>query len=709
MKKHRLLLILGVVPLIIGVTSCSKEKEDERLDGYYGYDASLFTVPSEEGYSSDVYAVMYANDRFYIPVNYQNKDIELYDDMHSVIYCVDKDGQIDYSLQFDHSCYPRFISDNSFVYTSDNNIVFVDIDTGETDHVITFEGEEQLWSLFDLNGRYAITTENAVILCDDEYNEISRITDDDLFIGDIFESEGHYYATRYTYQVEYVELDFDHGTYSTLFDEKDIGADSGTLRDNYIINDDGVFLINPATMTIEQMADWGNTNRIPPSKTGGDYICPVDDLHIAECYSYMDGTCDVVLYTYNSGRDYADAQKIVIGGYNVNSDLSMRWAIYLFNSAHDDYRIVIDDYSDEYGASTGTEFATQTAALIAYFNQGNAPDIFYGDYFDYRSMADMGMLMNLNGDDADQYIKTGDITESVLDAMTFGDDLYVVFPSYYFYGYWGLDSVFGGTADVSYRDLPAYANGISIYGNTWNYNIAYDIIGRDIDELLRLKREGILRDEVKEAVEYAVTYGVAADFPLDMIILPDKVSVAQGQYLMASGVVNDIWFFAGEEIQAGARFDYIGYPSFFGSTHVINARGLTAISADTGHADMCLEFLGYLMSDKVQYVNMHSGQIPVRESIINNMLQYAVDPAGIPEDGTDYLSWASGMEAIPSETAEDLRRAIDSADALSAVDWGLYNIIVDEISSYDYQGRSVDNITDSLTSRLEVYLDENYS
>jgi len=94
MKKHRLLLILGVVPLIIGVTSCSKEKEDERLDGYYGYDASLFTVPSEEGYSSDVSSVMYANDRFYIPVNYQNKDIELYDDMHSVIYCVDKDGQI---------------------------------------------------------------------------------------------------------------------------------------------------------------------------------------------------------------------------------------------------------------------------------------------------------------------------------------------------------------------------------------------------------------------------------------------------------------------------------------------------------------------------------------------------------------------------------------------------------------------------------------
>ena len=87
----------------------------------------------------------------------------------------------------------------------------------------------------------------------------------------------------------------------------------------------------------------------------------------------------------------------------------------------------------------------------------------------------------------------------------------------------------------------------------------------------------------------------------------------------------------------------------------------------------------------------------------------AVDPGSIPEDGTDYLSWASGMEAIPSETAEDLRRAIDSADTLSAVDWGLYNIIVDEISSYDYQGRSVDSITDSLTSRLEVYLDENYS
>lgn len=710
-NKKIIYMFIVLIPIIALITSCSKDSDSgSRVDGYYGYDTSLFAVPSHEGYRSFIPCVFYGDDRFYISVSYENEDPELYDDTHSAIYCVDKDGKIDHTLDFDYLCIPQMIHDDSFVYTSENNLIFMDMDSGETEKVITFDNAGYLFGVYDLNGSYGLVCENTIVLLDKDCNEVSRINDSKLQnVMSVFESDGRYFATVYTYRLSFIELDFDNHSFTTLFDTADLDCNDADIYGKYIINTDGEYKIDPAKMTVEQMADWYNTNVIPPSKAGGDFYCPVDDLRMAECYNYFDGTSEVVLYSYNSQRDYADAKKIVIGGYNVNSDLSMRWAIYEFNCNHDDYRIVIDDYSDGYSASTGSEYASQTAALISYFNDGNAPDIYYGDFFDYDSMAARGMLLDLDSIEDNSYFSLDDITPSVREAMRSGDGIYAVFPAYYFSGYWGLNSIFNGQTEVTYRDLPDYANGISIYGNTWNYNIAYDIIGRDVPELVSLRQSGRLEDEIRDAVEFAVTYGVASDFPLDMITLADKRSVAQGQFLFATGVVNDVWLFADEETEAGAGFDYIGFPSMQGSVHMINPRGITAISADSEYTELCLEFLGYLMSDKVQHINMLNGQLPVDESLIDDMLLYAVDPSGVPEDDPYLMSWVSGREAIPGEIADDLRRAIDSIDTVSGVDWGLYSIIVDEISSYDYQGKSTDEIADSLTSRLEVYIDENYS
>ena len=52
---------------------------------------------------------------------------------------------------------------------------------------------------------------------------------------------------------------------------------------------------------------------------------------------------------------------------------------------------------------------------------------------------------------------------------------------------------------------------------------------------------------------------------------------------------------------------------------------------------------------------------------------------------------------------------LSSVDTLATYDWGLYNIIWEEINSYDLMGKTPDEISVSLRSRLDLYAAENYS
>lgn len=52
--------------------------------------------------------------------------------------------------------------------------------------------------------------------------------------------------------------------------------------------------------------------------------------------------------------------------------------------------------------------------------------------------------------------------------------------------------------------------------------------------------------------------------------------------------------------------------------------------------------------------------------------------------------------------------SIDSIDSVISYDWGLYNIICDEIDSYYIQGKSEDEIAKTLQSRIDLYVAENY-
>lgn len=705
---HRLTIIVLMLALSIITVSC-KTTNDERIPGSYGYDTCLFTIPYEDGYNAYVCNIEKYDDNYFIEVGYE-RIMSTNEEMHSKIYVVNNEGSLVSLQEFDYFCIPEIITKDEYIYSSNNSIVCLSR-KGELIRVVNLDEVGFIYAIEQLDDGFAVVTENTISLYDKEWNRLSQIIDGQLAYLDyslpIFEDNNRFFGVLQQNGSVFVEYDFDNNSIETRFDSDDIDISINNLIGNYFFNNEGEYRIDPTNMEIRKLADWNAINTIPPSKSGGDDYYVFDDYCFAKAYNYSDGSCDVVLYKYNSTIDYSNACKIVIGGYNIKQDLLISWAAYLFNSTHDDYRIVLEDYIDEYNGSSASDQAAATAELISHFSYGNGPDIYYGNGFDYNMMSQSGMVEDLSRINH-IYLSNDDITPSVLNSMKSGDKQYLFFPAYYFDGYLGLHSVFNGNTEVAFNDLQSIANNKSIYGSIYDYNIAYDILGRNMNELINLRNSESFERIIEQVVDHSTTNGISADTPTGIIEIPDMNSVANGEYLLSLMILSDIQDFERYESSAGASFDYIGYPSINGSVHLAQGVGLIAISSDSDHKEQCYEFLRILMSDEVQHISVLNNYVPVKESVLNETIYFAVHPEEINDENGYLKSWVRGRTPVSQSIANDYRRAIDSIDTVAMYDWGLYSIILEEISSYDYQNKSIHDIAISLKSRMEVYISENY-
>ena len=88
------------------------------------------------------------------------------------------------------------------------------------------------------------------------------------------------------------------------------------------------------------------------------------------------------------------------------------------------------------------------------------------------------------------------------------------------------------------------------------------------------------------------------------------------------------------------------------------------------------------------------------------MVSYSLDHSSIPDSDYAYRTYLC-QDEISADTAEDFYKMIESVDSVLYFDWGIADIIDDEVSSYFNQNKPVDEIAESLYSRIELYLSEN--
>lgn len=713
-KMKRALSIFLIFSLVFSsllITSCkNKEEEKEVVTGVDGRTVFVYSSSSAElyepGFSIYIKSAIAADDCIYLVVEKFSNDLSTHE---VALQKRSFDGEFvsEFELSSDVNVYSNCFVKNGAFYTLSwaNSLMKFDLSTGELTNSILLN-----------SGALGVNE------CDDGYvvlfaGKIEKFNDNDEVIGTIENDSWEQYYGNTSYYADgdneyvvsglglypkYYELDFENESSYMVFDTRNLNSEIYGASSNYYFDNTGEYLMDFKNSTMTPLAIWNEMN-LQPCKYSDDepvYI-GIDNEHFMQVFNYQNGIAQLVYYTYECDEDFSMREPLVVGGFNCRNDLALNWAIYQFNTSQNEFRAYIEDYSEEFGYSTNSDAASSLASLIQYFNSGNAPDVFYGNFFDYDGFADSGMILNISDYmDDDFENRFSGITESVRNLMMDEDgNCYRIFASYQIEGYFAPASILGDRTDMSLEEVFSLSEELGIM--PFDRCVSSDIVHNSV--FYSSHDENFTSEELEEILEYAYEYGFVDIFAANP---PTLSRVTVNDYLLWDKTIFSLNFLEDDYKETGETFTYIGYPSLEGSVHPIIPFGQMAISSSTEYPEECAKLLYYLLDDEVQFLSFNSSMFPVDNTVLDKYLTYAQDNRNIPEE--DYL-YASSFEiytGASEASVESLRSTINHIDCLEYHDWGMSEIIIEEVNSYYTENKPVSVIALSLYSRINVYLSE---
>ena len=479
-------------------------------------------------------------------------------------------------------------------------------------------------------------------------------------------------------------------------------------------------------MTVHKTAKASNIMFKPP-RYECDYLTnnvrytdPLDKLHYVHVYNYdpadnMD--IDIEIISPDNDSNYASREKITCRGFGVFEDSLIRRAQYMFNSSQDQYYLELQDWGGGYDLSVPDQADKFRLEVMSDIQNGNAPDIFYGNDFDYLYWGDNGTVLDMKpyleangGFDADS------ISPNMLDLMTGNDGaVYQVFPKYILWGYWGRQKDYGDM-DLSIETL---ASGKIPDG--YNKPVALELLyGAFSNNLLDLYQKGELTEEnVRMALAFAVDLGTEQQSygEYDRKDIEDNTDASSFVDEEVSSV-SDYYYLSRT---LGDYPVYIGAPSIGCTVRTVMPESLVAVYSGTKHPEAACKVVSYLLdTDFQRAISMcnYSG-IPVNRNVLDELIGYMEDPDSIPDDiRRDYGQTLcldtyidNGKEKtrivpLDKDVADSFLRQTGACNTISKYDWGIKSIISEELDSYYSQGKSIDEVAKSLCSRLKLYISE---
>ena len=704
-----LLSVLLITMLSMTCTSCGGKKEAESPIAEVKYrDSYVYTSFcvdfSYKDESTYVYNVIDYNDEYYVI-------LEKYPIDGSASRCflcrVSSEGEIISEVELnDINVYVAsdIINDNLMYVTYNGKLQSVNIYTGE------FVSSEQFDS--DLCGVYRCK-DGYVILA---IGHVYKYNLEGELIGTASDETWNYYNGYRPYYEDgdkcyllsdsgfgwkYYELDFNNGTGKLIYDP---AADRGMplgCSGKYVFDNTGLYSLDFVDSCMYPLTFWNNMDLQPPVYTYSEPIyIGIDDEKFIQLYRYENGISQMVVYTYDPDESYDDRATLVVGGYNCRYDLLLLNAIYNYNTSQSDYRVVIDEYNDEYSFDSYEGGGAAIASLIQRFNDGGAPDVFYGDSFDYEGFAESGMTLDIS-----DYMslllneRIESITPSIRSLMFDNNgSCYRLFSAYQMDGYY---SSVVDKYDLTVPDIQQLMDDPDLRLTSMPYitDIAQSAI------LNPLKAYGVFSvDEYESLLDYVFSYGYPETTAVSSFEL-DKTTVDEcllWNYCLYS--VMELYEF---ELDSQATFSWVGRPSLYSSQHVIVPYGEVAVSASTEHPEACCDFIAFLLDEDVQDLANLSCFIPVEDDTMRKMLGYATDHSVIPDSDFSYYMYLGNYHEVSEETCDRFLSYIDLADTVRFYDWGISAIIYEEISSYYNEGKPISEIAESLQSRIAIYTAEN--
>lgn len=710
--------IVLIASFVMGVCACNRNAESVSTDSYW-YGCSSFRVPAVEGYRQGMRSSIYSDGYYYLAV-YGEKSDEKTDgpEEYYRLYKIDSDGNEVSNVSLPVKCAHsgnQAVIENDRLHCSDqssNTDYVIDINRGK---IINEEITDEItMGFYSVDDGYVKMSAGSLTRYSKEGNESGRIKGNEIANAiSFYQKDGTYYliANKNGKIISY-EADFDKSRLEKILESSSADLESFEINNGIFFSDKGVYYIDTKSKMLMPVTEWNYVDIKPAYKAVRyELNLAYDNLRFGRLYAYEDSEIELIIFNNLPAENNANKKVITIGGYGVDFSVAIKWAVYRFNTSQNEYRVFLDDYWNEYSYESGIEAQSQIAKLIKHFSEGGAPDIFYGANFDYRYMYNAGLVTDMMPFmEKDPDFSTDDLLPSIKDTLVKNGACYQIFPAFYFDGDFGRKADFGDE-NITYKmvDDLAQKKNIPVRGDMEAAEYADQIIRYSLGDLVDNSTGAhiVSEEQLKEIVEYSVKYGISFGGIENSIA--DMDTVHKGMHLTCRRTyLGNLYDLADIESSLNDSFVYLGFPSINGSARAAQTDGLVAISSDSNYKEACWQLIKYMLTDEVQEIEIIYGNNPVINTVFEDHCKYAAHPDSVSDNEVVWKSIVRGKKAVPDRIISDYREMVLSINSVISYDWGLYNIICDEVNAYYYQNKSPEAIAKTFQSRLDLYVSENY-
>ena len=493
---------------------------------------------------------------------------------------------------------------------------------------------------------------------------------------------------------------------------------NGLHYDMYLSDDYGIYGYNIGDAELTKVMDYIS------SDFASNYLyqaCFLDENTFV-AYYYNDEGVQLSKFEKVSAEDVVDKQELTLGCYYINQDVKQR--LIEFNKTSDQYKIFIKDYATYDTMEDYTQGLTRLNADIV---SGDVPDIMLlNSQMPVESYIAKGVFANLNEFlEKDSQLKKEDLLENVLNALSTGDDLYRIAPTF------SVTSFAAKTADVGEESgwtmdeamalLASKPEGTQLLSEITSSNFMYytmwicgqKYVDWDSGECY------FDTDGFKKILEYANSLPREIDYTG---VIDDETYWQEMETQYRNGkTILSLQYLSGFRDYAYAKqgtfgedITFIGFPVDEGMGGCLNINQTMAISALSKNQDAAWEFVKSFFTE--EYQDNLGYDFPVRISSMKKLEEkswekpYNIDENGNKQEYDDYF-YVGGVEVpVVPLTKEESAKVLDyimSLDTLCTYNEALNNIITEETESYFSGQKSVDEVVKIIQSRAQIYVSEN--